>query len=621
MNALDAPVKRESHTALRRASVNAPTKAASHDDLGQINSAAHAQFGHRFSQISAEQPPIQRQEAEEAEEEELQMKADTSATPIQREEADESEDEEIQMKPDSSATPLQREEADESEEEELQMKSEGGPVARPNVPVASGGGSALPEQVLDKMESSFGHSFSDVRVHQGAEAKQVGALAYTRGANIHFQPGLYDPDSQRGQELLGHELTHVIQQKAGRVAAPQSKADGAAPINADTGLESEADAMGARAARGQSVQVQGASGGGLQRKADVVQCFPWGAAKNIADTEAKWGGYGLDIAGTGTAAAAAGQDWSGVANSAHSISQAPSSISNGDMSWGASNMLGAFSLPSAAIGVGQGFKDVYKGAKTRDLRRGMEGAGGVVSGLTSMAGSVSGMVQGGALLSHASSLAGAAGAAVAPLGLVTSTFGLGKSMYQGVTAHQKRNELKGLSEGIDANASPDLKAAADFAADVQRKRRNRAGINTASNALIAGGAAATLAGSAGMGVGAAVGAGLAGGGIGLKYGSLATRKVKQYGRDHDWKHFDSSKSTTEKKKLYTQHIGTIMGNRDVGSQIFEGLGANKSQLKKFDEYHSLKEGQRPLTKEDSERLTMLEGHLQGLIKGQLKKRE
>lgn len=174
----------------------------------------------------------------------LQRKA-ASSTPLQR--AAEDEDE-LQMKADPSIT-IQRQG---EEEEEMQMKAEGAPAARPDVPLASGGGSALPPAVRAQMENSFSHDFSGVRIHQGGEAAQVGALAYTRGSDIHFQPGLYDPSSRGGQELLGHELTHVVQQSAGRVAVPQQKTEGSAPINADAGLEAEADAMGARAARGEA---------------------------------------------------------------------------------------------------------------------------------------------------------------------------------------------------------------------------------------------------------------------------------------------------------------------------------------------------------------------------------
>lgn len=123
-------------------------------------------------------------------------------------------------------------------------------------PVASSGGGALPDAVRGKMEGAFGSDFSGVRVHEGPQAEAMGAIAYTQGAHIHFAPGAYDPDSHAGQELLGHELTHVVQQAQGRVAA-SGQAKGAA-VNSDAALEREADELGARAARGQPA----ATGGG-----------------------------------------------------------------------------------------------------------------------------------------------------------------------------------------------------------------------------------------------------------------------------------------------------------------------------------------------------------------------
>lgn len=131
------------------------------------------------------------------------------------------------------------------------------PVQRQDAPpAASGGGRALPGAVRGKMETAFGSDFSGVRIHEGPEAGAMGAVAYTQGAHIHFAPGAYDPDSQPGQELLGHELAHVVQQAQGRVAAG-AQAKGA--INSDAALEREADELGARAARGQPA----VSGGGL----------------------------------------------------------------------------------------------------------------------------------------------------------------------------------------------------------------------------------------------------------------------------------------------------------------------------------------------------------------------
>jgi hypothetical protein len=137
----------------------------------------------------------------------------------------------------------------------------------------SSGGQPMPKLVQQKMEASFGTNFSDVRIHEGSQAEKIGAQAYTQGKNIHFQPGKYQPTTQSGQELLGHELAHVQQQRAGRVTAPQSKG---VAINADPQLETEADVMGAKAARGESAQVIGTASSGVQRmptQADVVQCM------------------------------------------------------------------------------------------------------------------------------------------------------------------------------------------------------------------------------------------------------------------------------------------------------------------------------------------------------------
>lgn len=114
----------------------------------------------------------------------------------------------------------------------------------------SGGGESLPAEVRGKMEVSFGVDFSAVRVHEGPQAEALGAQAFARGSDLFFAPGQYDPHSAAGQELLGHELAHVVQQSQGKVAAP-AQAKGGAAVNADAGLEREADEAGARAARGE----------------------------------------------------------------------------------------------------------------------------------------------------------------------------------------------------------------------------------------------------------------------------------------------------------------------------------------------------------------------------------
>lgn len=161
-----------------------------------------------------------------------------------------------------------------------QMKSESAQPSKQNQTSkssSSGSRSSMPAPVKSKMENSFGTNFGDVNIHTDSpQAKSMGALAFTQGNNVHFAPGQYNPQSSSGQALLGHELTHVVQQRAGRVAVPhQSKG---APINADPSLETEADQIGAKAAQGQRVQVPGATSNfktipPIQNSTEPVQCF------------------------------------------------------------------------------------------------------------------------------------------------------------------------------------------------------------------------------------------------------------------------------------------------------------------------------------------------------------
>lgn len=98
------------------------------------------------------------------------------------------------------------------------------------------------------MEGAFQTSFSGVKLHtNSARATELGALALTQGSDIHFAPGQYDPYSSSGQELLAHELAHVVQQASGNVE-PTLRAHGVA-INDDEALEQEADRQARAAVR------------------------------------------------------------------------------------------------------------------------------------------------------------------------------------------------------------------------------------------------------------------------------------------------------------------------------------------------------------------------------------
>ena len=99
------------------------------------------------------------------------------------------------------------------------------------------GGTALPSGLRSRMESGFGASFTDVRVHTGGAAasstKALRAEAFTSGANIAFAPGRYNPGTKSGESLIAHELAHVVQQrKSGSGGAVQARSLVSAPGDA-----------------------------------------------------------------------------------------------------------------------------------------------------------------------------------------------------------------------------------------------------------------------------------------------------------------------------------------------------------------------------------------------------
>lgn len=110
----------------------------------------------------------------------------------------------------------------------------------------AGNQTGMPQPLKEHMENSFARDLSSVRIHpESPKAPEVGALAYTQGNDIHFAPGQFKPDTTAGQQLLGHELTHVVQQAQGRVQ-PTTSVNGM-PVNDTPALEHEADTMGNKA--------------------------------------------------------------------------------------------------------------------------------------------------------------------------------------------------------------------------------------------------------------------------------------------------------------------------------------------------------------------------------------
>jgi hypothetical protein len=123
-------------------------------------------------------------------------------------------------------------------------------------------GRPLASDVRTDMEARFGQDFSAVRIHDDERAHEsalrVSAHAYTIGTDIVFQRGGYDPSSRAGRFALAHELTHVVQQRAGpvdgtpapgglRISDPSDRFEREAAANAERVISATAPAS-ARAA-------------------------------------------------------------------------------------------------------------------------------------------------------------------------------------------------------------------------------------------------------------------------------------------------------------------------------------------------------------------------------------
>jgi hypothetical protein len=102
-----------------------------------------------------------------------------------------------------------------------------------------GGGQPIPEPVRAPLEQAIGAQFDGVRVHTGERAddlaRSLRARAFTTGRDIFFRQGQYQPSTSAGQQVLAHELAHVVQQ------ADSSAQGGRALVQRAVGLEFETD--------------------------------------------------------------------------------------------------------------------------------------------------------------------------------------------------------------------------------------------------------------------------------------------------------------------------------------------------------------------------------------------
>jgi hypothetical protein len=235
-------------------------------------------FGHSFSKISASRPSIiqpkltigtpgdkYEQEADRVAAQVVQqinapqLEQPQPAQAVQRETLP--DDDELQMKP--LAEQIQRVDIPD-EDDELQMKpmlqrkaGEGAIAATPELETtiqqSRGSGQSLAESIRQPMEQAFNADFTEVIVHADARSDQLNrsiqAKAFTTGQDIFFRQGAYQPGSQGGQELLAHELTHVVQQN-GR--AVQRSPHLPAPLEQLSAIEIQAAVDGKNHKEGES---------------------------------------------------------------------------------------------------------------------------------------------------------------------------------------------------------------------------------------------------------------------------------------------------------------------------------------------------------------------------------
>ena len=124
----------------------------------------------------------------------------------------------LQAKPIPTIRPLQ------TPKISLQAKNIGGEINRDledNIHRAKSGGQSLAPDLQAKMGQTMGADFSNVKIHTDTDSDRLNqslqAKAFTTGNHVFFKKGEYNPTRKGGQELIAHELTHVVQQNGGAV--------------------------------------------------------------------------------------------------------------------------------------------------------------------------------------------------------------------------------------------------------------------------------------------------------------------------------------------------------------------------------------------------------------------
>lgn len=161
--------------------------------------------------------------------------------------------------------------------------------------ILASSGTPMAPDVQGRMSDAFGADFSAVRIHRSEIAPALSARAFTIGADVHFAPGTYRPATSTGQELLAHELSHVVQQTGAGLFPSTGRIRRALRVGAsDDPAERAADRLTDAVLRGRSDggRRSATAGGGddvvLRRRVDTTKL-----GKDLAATTTEIDAYGV----------------------------------------------------------------------------------------------------------------------------------------------------------------------------------------------------------------------------------------------------------------------------------------------------------------------------------------
>jgi hypothetical protein len=223
---------------LRQTDSSSPAVVQTKMTVGAADDAYEQEADAVAAQVVSDTPaPVQREsEGGEQEDEQIGMKRiqreaeedEMQPMRIQRE-AEEDEMQPMRLQREAEEDEMQpmrlQREAEEDEMQPMRLQREevdmmgsfdAGEEVESGIASTRGSGQALPDETRGMMESKMGHDFSGVSVHTDAQSdslnRSVGAKAFTTGSDVYFSEGAFNPGSKDGQQLLAHELTHVVQQ-------------------------------------------------------------------------------------------------------------------------------------------------------------------------------------------------------------------------------------------------------------------------------------------------------------------------------------------------------------------------------------------------------------------------